>query len=70
VINRMTAAAFEHDRDTLADVFTENIEFHVRGPLPRPGDQHGSRLRSPSRGRGLDGVGAGERERCSHVPVP
>ena len=40
-INRMTAAVFEHDRDTLADVFTESLEFHMRGPLPRPGDHHG-----------------------------
>ena len=41
VINRMTAAVFENDRDTLAEVFTENVEFHVRGPLPRPGDHRG-----------------------------
>ncbi len=40
-INRMTAAVFEHDRDTLTDVFTENIEFHVRGPLPCAGDHSG-----------------------------
>lgn len=40
-INRMTAAVFEHDRSTLADVFTENMQFHVRGPLPRPGDHQG-----------------------------
>ena len=38
VINRMTAAVFENDRDTLADVFTKDMELHVRGPLPRPGD--------------------------------
>ena len=41
-INRMTAAVFEHDRDTLADVFTENLVFHMRGPLPRPGDHNGA----------------------------
>ncbi len=41
VINRMTAAVFENDRDTLADVFTEDMELHVRGPLPRPGDHRG-----------------------------
>jgi ketosteroid isomerase-like protein len=41
VINRMTAAVFEHDRDTLVDVFTEGMELHVRGPLPRPGDHRG-----------------------------
>ncbi len=41
VINRMTAAVFENDRDTLADVFTKDMELHVRGPLPRPGDHRG-----------------------------
>lgn len=41
VINRMTAAVFEKDRNTLEDVFTTDLEFHVRGPLPRPGDHHG-----------------------------
>ena len=41
VINRMTKAIFENDRPTLAEVFTEDLTFHVRGPLPRPGDHHG-----------------------------
>ena len=41
VINRMTAAVFENDRDTLAEVFTKDMEFHVQGPLPRPGDHRG-----------------------------
>lgn len=41
VINRMTAAVFEHDRDALAGVLTPDVEFHVRGPLPRPGDHRG-----------------------------
>jgi len=41
VINRMTQAVFENDRDTLADLFTEDMSFHVRGPLPRPGDHTG-----------------------------
>lgn len=41
VINRMTTAVFEHDRAALADVFTEDLEFHMRGPLPRPGDHRG-----------------------------
>ena len=40
-INRMTKAVFENDRDTLADVFTEDLAFHVRGPLPRSGDHTG-----------------------------
>lgn len=41
VINRMTTALFENDCDALADVFTQDMEFHVRGPLPRPGDHRG-----------------------------
>lgn len=41
VINRMTAAVFETDRDTLAEIFTKDMELHVRGPLPRPGDHGG-----------------------------
>ena len=41
VINRMTAAVFENDRDTLAELFTKDMEFHVRGPLPRPGYHRG-----------------------------
>ena len=40
-INRMTKAVFENDRDTLVDVFTEDLAFHVRGPLPRAGDHTG-----------------------------
>lgn len=41
VINRMTKAVFENDRDALAEVFTDDLTFHVRGPLPRPGDHAG-----------------------------
>jgi ketosteroid isomerase-like protein len=41
VINRMTQAIFEHDRDTLEQVFTPGFTFHMRGPLPRPGDHAG-----------------------------
>lgn len=41
VINRMTKAVFEHDQDTLSRVFTDDMVFHVRGPLPRPGDHEG-----------------------------
>ena len=41
VINRMTKAVFENDRDTLAELFTDDMTFHVRGPLPRPGDHAG-----------------------------
>ncbi len=41
VINRMTQAVFENDRDTLTEIFTPDLQFHVRGPLPRPGDHTG-----------------------------
>ena len=41
-INRMTAAVFENDLDALGDVFTSDMVFHVRGPLPMPGDYHGA----------------------------
>lgn len=41
VINRMTKAVFENDSDTLEELFTDDLTFHVRGPLPRPGDHQG-----------------------------
>lgn len=41
VINRMTKAVFENDRETLADLFTEDMAFHVWGPLPCAGDHTG-----------------------------
>ena len=41
VINRMTAAVFENDRAALAENFTKDMTFHMRGPLPRPGDHRG-----------------------------
>ena len=41
VISRMTKAVFENDRDTLSELFTDDMVFHVRGPLPRPGDHEG-----------------------------
>lgn len=40
-VDRMTKAVFENDRETLAEVFTDDMAFHVRGPLPRPGDHTG-----------------------------
>jgi ketosteroid isomerase-like protein len=42
VINRMTKAVFENDRDTLDGLFTSDMVFHMRGPLPRPGDHQGA----------------------------
>ena len=41
VINKMTKAVFENDRDTLSKLFTDDTTFHMRGPLPRPGDHKG-----------------------------
>ena len=41
VINRMTQAVFENDREALSTLFTDDLTFHVRGPLPRPGDHAG-----------------------------
>ena len=41
VVNRMTAAVFARDEAALREIFTEDLTFHVRGPLPRPGDHAG-----------------------------
>jgi ketosteroid isomerase-like protein len=41
VINKMTSAVFENDRETLAELFTDDMKFHVRGPLPSHGDHVG-----------------------------
>ena len=37
----MTAAAINGDSEALAKLFTDDMTFHVRGPLPRPGDHDG-----------------------------
>ena len=42
VVNRMTKAAMEGDGETLASCFTEDMAFHVRGPLPGAGDHRGA----------------------------
>ncbi|MGI9624307.1 MAG: nuclear transport factor 2 family protein [Acidimicrobiales bacterium] len=41
-IDRMTKAVFENDLNALGDLFTGDVVFHVRGPLPMPGDYHGA----------------------------
>src|SRR5687767_2001280 len=41
VINRMTAAVFENDREALSELFTGDLAFRVRGPLPCAGDHTG-----------------------------
>jgi ketosteroid isomerase-like protein len=40
-INTMTKAIFENDRRTLDEVFTDDVVFHVCGPLAAPGDYQG-----------------------------
>jgi ketosteroid isomerase-like protein len=40
-VNRMTAAIFEQDHDTLAKLFTDDVVFHFRGPHPAAGDHPG-----------------------------
>jgi len=42
VVNRMTKAAMEGDQTVLASCFTEDMSFHVRGPLPGAGDHRGA----------------------------
>lgn len=41
VVEAMTQAVFSHDRDKLAELFTADLAFHVRGPLPIAGDHTG-----------------------------
>jgi len=41
LINRMTEAALAGDKKVLAECFTEDMSFHVRGTLPRVGDHRG-----------------------------
>ena len=41
VINRMTEAAVAGDKEALAECFTEDMSFHVRGTLPKVGDHRG-----------------------------
>jgi hypothetical protein len=40
-VNRMTKAIFEEDRETLATLFTDDMQFHLRGPFERAGDHVG-----------------------------
>lgn len=41
VIEGMTAAAIRGDRAALTEIFTDDMQFHVRGPLPKVGDHDG-----------------------------
>ena len=40
-VNSMTAAIFDQDHDALAKIFTDDLEFHLRGPAPAAGDHRG-----------------------------
>jgi len=41
VIDRMTQAIVENDRETLTRIFTDDMVFHGRGPIPFAGDHAG-----------------------------
>jgi ketosteroid isomerase-like protein len=41
VIDRMTEAIVENDRETLTRIFTDDMVFHGRGPVPFAGDHYG-----------------------------
>lgn len=41
VIDRMTQAIVENDRETLSRIFTDDMVFHGRGPIPFAGDHQG-----------------------------
>ena len=40
-VNSMTTAIFEQDHDALAKIFTEDFEYHLRGPAQVAGDYRG-----------------------------
>ena len=40
-VQRMTKAIFDQDHSTLATIFTDDLEFHLRGPAPVAGDHRG-----------------------------
>jgi ketosteroid isomerase-like protein len=40
-VNRMTKAIFDQDHDALARIFTDDLEFHLRGPHPMAGEHPG-----------------------------
>jgi ketosteroid isomerase-like protein len=41
VIDKMTQAIVENDRETLSRIFTDDMVFHGRGPIPFAGDHDG-----------------------------
>jgi hypothetical protein len=40
-VNRMTNALFHQDHDALASIFSDDLQFHLRGPHPMAGDHAG-----------------------------
>jgi len=42
VINRMTGAVLDGNKEAVAACFTDDMDFHVRGPLPKAGDHKGA----------------------------
>jgi ketosteroid isomerase-like protein len=40
-VNRLTAAVLADDRDALAELVSDDLEFHVRGAFPNAGDYAG-----------------------------
>jgi ketosteroid isomerase-like protein len=42
VIDRMTQAIVENDRETLTRIFTDDMVFRGRGPVPFAGDHYGA----------------------------
>jgi ketosteroid isomerase-like protein len=40
-ISRMTKAMFDQDHDVLSGIFTDDLVFHLRGPVPAQGDHFG-----------------------------
>ena len=40
-VNSMTSAIVGQDHDALAKVFTDDLVFHLRGPVPAAGDHQG-----------------------------
>jgi ketosteroid isomerase-like protein len=41
IVYAMTDAVFSQDHDALAKIFTDDLEFHFRGPHPMAGDHTG-----------------------------
>ena len=40
-VNNMTAAVMAQDHDALAKIFSDDLVFHLRGPVPAAGDHQG-----------------------------